>query len=61
MIRLLAQLGEVEGDKRDKAVKTFTTTVGEIRKFSEKADKALNLLIQSEEHWFLNTMMKLLK
>ena len=61
MIRLLAQLGEVEGDKRDKAVKTFTTTVNDVKKFSEQADKALNLLIKSDEHWFLNNLIKLLK
>jgi DNA-binding transcriptional regulator GbsR (MarR family) len=61
MIRLLAQLGEVEGDRRDKAVKTFTTTVNDIKKFSEQADKALNLLIKSEEHWFLNNLIKLMK
>src|SRR5580698_6523485 len=34
MIKLLGQLSDVEGDKRDKAVKTFTDTITGIKKFS---------------------------
>ena len=61
MIKLLSQLSEVEGDKRDKAVKTFTDTITGIKKISEQADKALELMIKADEHGFLGTMMKLLK
>ena len=61
MIKLLAQLSEVEGDKRDKAVKTFTDTISGIKKFSEQADKTLDLMIKADEHGFLGTMMKLFK
>ena len=35
MIPVLKELSEVEGDKRDRAVKTFTDTIQNIRKFSE--------------------------
>jgi DNA-binding transcriptional regulator GbsR (MarR family) len=61
MIKLLSQLSEVEGDKWDKAVKTFTDTITGIKKFSEQADKALELMIKADEHGFLGTMMKLFK
>src|SRR6185503_20133335 len=33
MIPVLKELSEVEGDKRDRAVKTFTDTINNIRKF----------------------------
>ncbi len=61
MIKLLAQLSDVEGDKRDKAVKTFTDTITGIKKFSEQADKALDLMVKTDEHWFLGNLIKLLK
>jgi DNA-binding transcriptional regulator GbsR (MarR family) len=59
MIPVLKELSEVEGDKRDKAVKTFTDTIQNIRKFSEQADKTLDTMIKADEHWFWSSVMKL--
>ncbi|HEY4063449.1 MAG TPA: MarR family transcriptional regulator [Puia sp.] len=59
MIPVLKELSEVEGDKRDKAVKTFTDTIQNIRKFSEQADKTLDAMIRADEHWFLGSLVKL--
>ncbi|HXB93013.1 MAG TPA: hypothetical protein VNU72_12015 [Puia sp.] len=59
MIPVLKELSEVEGDKRDKAVKAFADTIHNIRKFSEQADKALDTIIRADEHWFLGSMMKI--
>jgi DNA-binding transcriptional regulator GbsR (MarR family) len=59
MIPVLKELSEVEGDKRDKAVKTFTDTIQNIRKFSEQADKTLDTMIKADEHWFWSSLMKL--
>src|ERR1700743_2736158 len=59
MIPVLKELSEVEGDKRDKAVKTFTDTIQNIRKFSEQADKTLDTMIRADEHWFWSSVMKL--
>jgi len=59
MIPVLKELSEVEGDKRDKAVKTFTDTINNIRKFSDQADKTLDTMIRADEHWFLGSLMKL--
>jgi DNA-binding transcriptional regulator GbsR (MarR family) len=61
MIKLLGQLSEVEGDKRDKAVKTFTDTITGIKKFSEHADRTLDIVVKADENWFLGTMMKFFK
>src|ERR1700729_903910 len=60
MIPVLKELSEIEGDKRDKAVKTFTDTIHNIRKFSEQADKTLDTIIRADEHWFLGSMVKLI-
>jgi DNA-binding transcriptional regulator GbsR (MarR family) len=59
MIPVLKELSEVEGDKKDKAVKTFTDTIQNIRKFSEQADKTLDTMIRADEHWFLGSLVKL--
>lgn len=59
MLPVLKELSEVEGDKRDKAVKTFTETINNIRKFSEQADKTLDMMIKADEHWFLGNLVKL--
>lgn len=59
MIPVLKELSEVEGDKRDRAVKTFTDTINNIRKFSDQADRTLDTMIRADEHWFLGSLMKL--
>ena len=59
MIPVLIELSDVEGDKRDRAVKTFTDTIRNIRKFSEQADKTLDTMIRADEHWFLGSLVKL--
>lgn len=61
MIKLLNQLSQVEGDKRDKNVKAFTDTVNGIKKFSEQADKTLDMMIKADESWFLGNLLKLFK
>lgn len=58
MLPVLKELSEVEGDKRDKAVKAFTDTVQNIRKFSEQADKTLDTIIRADEHWFWGSLVK---
>lgn len=59
MIPVLKELSEVEGDRRDKAVKTFTDTINNIRKFTDQADKTLDTMIRADEHWFLGSLVKL--
>jgi DNA-binding transcriptional regulator GbsR (MarR family) len=61
MLQLLDKLENVEGDKRDKHVKTFIDTVAGIRKLGRQADKSLDVLIKAEENWFMGTMMKFFK
>jgi DNA-binding transcriptional regulator GbsR (MarR family) len=61
MLKLLDQLEEVEGDKRDKNVKAFVDTVGGIKKLGKHADKTLDMMIKAEENWFVTTLSKFFK
>lgn len=61
MLKLLDQLEEVEGDKRDKDVKSFVDTVSSIKKLGKQADKTLDTMIKAEENWFVGGLMKLFK
>src|ERR1700730_13801371 len=61
MLKLLDQLEEVEGDKRDKNVKIFVDTISGIKKLGRQADKTLDVMVKADEHWFMGTLMKFFK
>lgn len=61
MIKLLTQLENVEGDKKDKEVQQFTQVVGSIKKLGLQADKTLDSMIKAEEHWFTGSILKMFK
>jgi DNA-binding transcriptional regulator GbsR (MarR family) len=61
MMMLLDKLEDVDGDKRDKHVKTFVDTVSGIKKLGLQANKTLDVMIRAEENWFIGNMMKLFK
>ncbi len=61
MMKLLDQLEDVDGDKKDKHVKTFVDTISGIKRLGKQADKTLDLMIKAEESWFVNGLMKFFK
>ena len=61
MLKLLAQLENIEGDKKDKEVKQFVATVTGIRKLGNQADKILETMVKSDENWFLAGLVKIFK
>jgi DNA-binding transcriptional regulator GbsR (MarR family) len=61
MLKLLDQLEEVEGDKRDKNIKAFVDTVSGIKKLGRQADRTLDAMIRAEESWFVGNLVKLFK
>src|SRR5215471_7134613 len=61
MLQLMNHLSEVEGDKKDKQVKAFLDTVNGIRKLGVQADKTLDTMVRSDEHWFVGALMKFFK
>ena len=61
MLKLLAQLEEVEGDKREKNIKTFVDTMSGIKRLGRQADKTLDVMIRADESWFVGSLMKFFK
>jgi DNA-binding transcriptional regulator GbsR (MarR family) len=61
MLRVLAELNAVEGDKRNPEVKAFTETVEHIRTFAGHAEKTLDVMIKAEENWFWNNFLKIFR
>lgn len=61
LMKIMDQLQEVEGDKRQPELKAFTDTVGSIRKFAHQADKTLDTMIRADENWFWGSLLKLVK
>ena len=61
MMQLLDKLEDVEGDKKDKKVKTFVDTVSSIKRWGLQADKTLDVMIKAEENWFVSSLMKIFK
>jgi DNA-binding transcriptional regulator GbsR (MarR family) len=61
MLHLLNQLGEVEGDKKDKEIRSFLETINGIKKLGVQADKTLDVMVKSDEHWFLGALIKFFK
>ena len=51
----------VEGDKRDKKIKTFVDTIDEIERFTKKADRTLETMIKADENWLVGSFMKLMR
>ena len=61
MLKLLDQLENVEGDKRDRHVKSFVDVVSGIKKLGSQADKTLDTMIRAEESWFVGNLLKMFK
>lgn len=61
MLKVLNQLTDIEGDKRNADVKAFTETVDNIKKFAGQAEKTMDIMIKAEENWFWSNFIKLLK
>lgn len=61
MLKLLDLLEDVEGDKRDKNIKTFVETMRNIKRLGKQADKTLDLMIRADENWFVGGLMKFFK
>ena len=61
MLKLLDQLENVDGDKKDKKVKSFVEVVSGIKKLGHQADKTLDTMIKAEENWFVGNLIKIFK
>src|SRR4249919_944427 len=61
MLQLMDHLAEVDGDKKDKNVRAFLDAVNGIKKLGLQADKTLDLMVRSDEHWFVGALIKFFK
>jgi len=61
IIKILDQLGAVEGDAKDPAYKTFKTTVTDINKLANNVNKTLDTMLKAEENWFFGSILKVFK
>jgi DNA-binding transcriptional regulator GbsR (MarR family) len=61
MLKLLDQLEEVDGDKKDKNIKQFVDTVSGIKRFGQQADKMLQVMVKADENWFVGALVKFFK
>jgi DNA-binding transcriptional regulator GbsR (MarR family) len=58
---VLEEVSKISGNPNEKNNKAFLDTVKGIHNFASKTDKTLELLIKSDENWFINSFMKLMK
>lgn len=61
MMKLLGQLEDIDGDKKDRDIKQFTDVIKDIKKLGNNADKVLDLMIKAEENWFTGNLLKIFK
>ncbi len=61
MIKMLSQLENIDGDKKDKEIQQFTQVIAGIKKLGMQADKTLDVLIKAEENWFTGSVLKMFK
>lgn len=61
IIKVLEQVSDIEGDKKDKNVKAFVDSINGIKRMANNADKTLETMIKAEENWFFGGILKLFK
>ena len=61
MLKLLSQLENVDGNKKDKETKQFVEMIASIKKLELSADKMLDVTIKAEENWFTGSILKMFK
>ncbi len=61
VLKVLKELSNIEGDKKDKHVKAFVDSMNGIQGVVSKADKTIETLIKADESWFVGSFLKLMK
>ncbi|MEO6669613.1 MAG: MarR family transcriptional regulator [Ferruginibacter sp.] len=61
MLKLLSQLENVDGDKKERETKQFVEMIASIKKLGMTADKMLDATIKAEENWFTGSILKMFK
>lgn len=61
IFKILAEVKTIDESKKDPEVKAFTDRINDINDLVNKADTFANIIIKSDEHWFMNSLLKLMK
>lgn len=61
VVALLDEFHKINPEEETKETRQFHKTVNELADFTQKADKAVDKLVRSEETWFFSTLMRLFK
>ena len=61
VLKVLGQIGKVEGDANDRNIKAFKKTVGDLNDFVGKMDKSVDTMLKADESWFFSTIFKMLR
>ena len=60
MLKVLDQMKDVEGEDSEE-LKEFKKITKDLNRFANQTDGMLDKFIRSDEHWFLGTLLKLVK
>ncbi len=61
ILKVLDDVGTVEGDRNDPQIRAFIDTVAQIREFAHKTNNALEQVTRSEGGWFWTMLSKIFK
>ena len=61
MIQIIHELSALQGDKKNKEYKVFADMIDDLEDLTNKGDKIMELIIKSDENWFLNTFIKIVR
>ncbi len=61
VFKVLEEVKQVDGDKKDRNIKAFVDTIENIERFTKKADKTIETLIKADENWLIGSFMKMMK
>ncbi len=59
--KVLDELAQIEGDKKDRKVKEFSERITELNDFVSKMDKSVDTMLKADESWFFGTIIKMLR
>lgn len=61
VLKVLGELGDIQGDEKDPNFKTFKKSVGDINKLAKNVDRTLTTMVKAEENWFWGSIFKMFK
>ena len=59
VMKVLEELKEVDGDKKDEEVKAFVESVANLHNIVGQADKFLEIAIKADRNWFFGALIKM--